>query len=348
MSSSKLKSLLASKTFHSVLGVTVSVILLVWVFAGVDYSKFSQQLYTANYWVLIPALFVFWLHFVLRAIRWRFLLPNGSKVGFQASFDSTIVGCFANFVLPLRAGEFVRPYMLSKITKVSFAEGFASIVTERFFDLVASIVTFAIILQFIPALPEEAHWVSTSAWILGGISVAILGFIVTVSLLPEKIVLIYDYLFPLTKEQKLTKIVMARLRRFLIDFISSAKILSSPSRLFAVLAMTALIWLSNYLLFYIFLYLLNIPQTFLLATVVSVVIALAVAAPSAPGFIGVYQTACVVAFALYKIPEAEALAFSIITHLMQYAVFIGYGVFALSRAGLKLKELRERSVEEVS
>lgn len=338
------KRTITSRAFHTFIGASVSILLLLWVFSDVDFAKLGSRLKSAHYWILLPTLFIFWLHFVIRALRWRYLLPNGGSVNFRASFDSTMVGCFANFVLPLRAGEFVRPYMLSKITPVSFAEGFASIVTERFFDLAASIITFALILPLIPTLPD---WVSTSALALGVVSALILGFIVTVSLFPEHITAIYDRILPLTADERQTKLIPARIRRFLVDFINSAKILSDPKRLLVVVFLTALVWLSNYFLYYIMLFLLDIPHTFLLGTAVAVIIALAVAAPSAPGFIGVYQTACLAAFALYNIPEEDALVFSIISHLLQYVIFISYGVFALTRAGLKLQELRSRSEAEM-
>ncbi|MCB0329486.1 MAG: flippase-like domain-containing protein, partial [Bdellovibrionales bacterium] len=117
----------------------------------------------------------------------------------------------------------------------------------------------------------------------------------------------------------------------------------NPKRLFMVLFLTTLVWVTNFVLYWVLLYLLNIEASLLLGTTVAVIIALAVAAPSAPGFVGVFQTACLASFALFTLPEEQAFVYSVITHIFQYIFFIAYGVFVLSKAGMKLNELRDRS-----
>ncbi|MCI5066452.1 flippase-like domain-containing protein [bacterium] len=341
--SSFFRRLIASRKFHSALGISVSVLLLFWVFSEIDIAAVQEPLLEAHYWVLLPALAVFLLHFVLRACRWQYLLPNGEHTTLRHRFDAVMVGNFANFVLPLRAGEFVRPYLLSKLSPISFAEGFASIIIERFFDLTAAIVTFALLLPYLPTTPD---WVSTSAWALGVVASLILLFILSVVFAPRQILALFDLCFARSERP-----LIGKARGFVEDFVASARVLAEPKRLILVTVLTALVWGSNYLLFTVFLYLLDLEQSGLLGTTLAVIIALAVAAPSAPGFIGVYQTACLAGFALFQMSEENAFVYSVITHIFQYILFIGLGFFALSRAGLHLGELRkrsQRSVEEMA
>ncbi|MCB0321164.1 MAG: flippase-like domain-containing protein, partial [Bdellovibrionales bacterium] len=96
---------LGSRKFHSVFGIIVSIGLLVWAFSDVKIHEIEAQLLSAHYWVLIPSTLMFVFHFFIRAWRWYYLLPNGSKTSLRNRFDGIVVGCLANFILPLRAGE---------------------------------------------------------------------------------------------------------------------------------------------------------------------------------------------------------------------------------------------------
>lgn len=225
--------------------------------------------------------------------------------------------------------------MLARTTKVSFAEGFASVVTERFFDLTAVLLTFALILPSLPMVPRAF---STGAWVLGGVSLVILVFIFLAILTPQLFEWIFEFIFRHSEAPFVQK-----LRRFRDDFTESARVLSKPWNLFAVLFLTALVWISCYIMHYAFLLVIPVEGTFMLAVGVSVLVALAVAAPSAPGFIGVYQGACLVGFELYGYEADPAVLFSVITHCFHYAAFIIYGMYALSKAGLRFGELRRRS-----
>jgi uncharacterized membrane protein YbhN (UPF0104 family) len=104
--------------------------------------------------------------------------------------------------------------------------------------------------------------------------------------------------------------------------------------------LTLIIWLSSFAFFYVSFGLLDITPSWALAFAIGVIVALAVAAPSAPGFIGVYQAACLAGFSLFGLEESTAVAYSIITHLLQYFLFVAYGAYVLSRSGIKLGQLR--------
>lgn len=335
--------LLASRSFHSLLGILVSAGLLWWVLSQVELADVKAPLMAAHYWVLIPAIPLTFIHVLIRAWRWHYLLPNREKTTLRKRHDSIMVGNFANFVLPLRAGEFVRPFLLTKSSGVSFAEGFASIVTERFFDLAAAIISFALLIPYLPAMPS---WVSKSAYIFGGIAIGILFFILVVIFAPEFSRRGFSRLLWRARHTSFAH----KAKNFLDDFIASSHVLACPKNLMMVLLLTTLVWLSNYLLFYLFLFLLDIPQTFLLGTTVAVIVALAVAAPSAPGFIGVYQIACQVAFELFHLSKEDAFVFSIVSHLFQFIIFVLYGVYILSLFGLRLTDLQrdsEVSLEQI-
>ncbi len=60
-----------------------------------------------------------------------------------------MVGYMAN-MLPARAGEFIRAYLLSKKERISFSSSFATIFIERLFDLIVLLLLIVWILLFMP------------------------------------------------------------------------------------------------------------------------------------------------------------------------------------------------------
>jgi uncharacterized membrane protein YbhN (UPF0104 family) len=71
-----------------------------------------------------------------------------------------------------------------------------------------------------------------------------------------------------------------------------------------------------------------------------VFVALAIALPSAPGFVGVFQVGCVAAFNLFSYPISDAQVFSIIVHAITYALFISIGFWLIAIHNLNLLELK--------
>ena len=87
----------------------------------------------------------------------------------------------------------------------------------------------------------------------------------------------------------------------------------------------------------------DFPVSWHQAIVITVIIALAVAAPSAPGFIGVFQIACVAAFLLLGLSKELATSYSIIAHAQMFIIVICYGIYLLFKYKLNLTDLRENS-----
>lgn len=331
-----MKRLLQSRAFHATLGIVVSCALLAWLAVVIEWDKVAQELKSVHYWILIPATVAWCFHFLLRALRWRFLLPRtNTTLSIRHSFDSLMVGTLATFVLPLRAGEFVRPYMLSLVTSYSFSTAFVSVVIERFFDLSMVLLSFGIMAMFLPNMPE---WVFQGAMILSAIAMVILLVIIAGTLFPSSILKIFKWCF-----QFLPAPVQPGLNRLAQDFLDGAAVLKSPLNLIIVVLLSVLVWLSCYLTFYLLFFLFSMEASVWTAICVAVIVALAVAAPSAPGFLGVYQTACVAGFALFGISKELAFSYSIVTHAHQFLLFVVIGVLTLMKYNLTLKRLQPKT-----
>ena len=284
-------------------------------------------------WPFLLALLIAFAHFILRALRWRYLLPEtASPPKLKILFDSMMAGNFASYVLPLRAGEFVRPFLLSRQSSYAFPTAFVSVVIERFFDLVTVLLSFAVLLVFLPNLDPLVY---KGAQALGVVAVGILVVMLVGTFLPNLLTAISSKVASYLPQK-----LGAGIRKFTTDFLHGLSVLRHHGNLLRVVALTAVVWGSCYLLFYTFLFAFPLTPTVLAGVAVAVITALAVAAPSAPGFIGVYQAGCIIALKAFGVSEEMAAAYGIITHLFHYAVTIGYGVILLNRYNMRMKDLQ--------
>jgi len=314
------------------LSLLVSAGLLLWIALTVSWQEVGRELAEVHYWVFIPASVVIIAHFLLRSWRWKFLLGSSRELTIKKLFDAIMIGNFASYILPLRAGEFIRPFMLARQTSHSFSSCFVSVVIERFFDLCLVLITFVLLVLFFDGMPAWAH---TGALVLSFVALGILVFILAAAFSPGLLQRILDPFLNRLPE-KLEKTV----KDFVLDFLDGALVLKNPLNLARIIGLTLLVWFSCYFLFYVFLFLVDTETTLFIGTTIAVVVALAVAAPSAPGFVGVYQTACIGAFALFGLDSETAVAYSLVTHFYQYVIFIGYGIYILLSQNLSLKDMQ--------
>ena len=112
------------------------------------------------------------LTFVVRAERWKYLLEPLGPTRFRTVFRTTVIGFAASAVLPARAGEVIRPYLLARREGLSATAAFATIVVERVLDLVAVLLLLlAFLIWFDPGV-ESRDSVLFSAIRFGGLVMA--------------------------------------------------------------------------------------------------------------------------------------------------------------------------------
>ncbi len=313
----------------------VSLGLIAFLVKQLDWHEVAAHLATVRYMAFVPCLAIFVAHYVLRAWRWRYLLPHaevGEAAPLSGLLNAIMLGNFATYILPLRAGEFVRPYMLSRTKSHSFSVAFVSVVVERFFDLAAVLFSFGLMLLYLQGIPS---WVHKGALALSLVAVAILFFIVLGALFPSSISALID-----TLSGFLPKNIGRPIAHILKELLRGALVLRNFKNLLMVILLTAAVWLSCYYLSFMLFALFDIQGSFWMALSITVIIALSVAAPSAPGFLGVYQVACVAGFAIFGVNQELAASFAIVTHLFHYLIFLSYGSIFLLRSRLTLADLK--------
>jgi uncharacterized protein (TIRG00374 family) len=127
---------------------SLTLALLGWFFRQADLSQVWREIRNAEAWALALLLGITGLTYLLRAMRWQYLLRPIGPTRLYVAFRTTVIGFAANTVLPLRAGEFVRPYLLARREGLSIPAVTTTIILERLLDLATVLVLFGVFVVF--------------------------------------------------------------------------------------------------------------------------------------------------------------------------------------------------------
>lgn len=110
--------------------------------------------------------------------RWTTLLRPVVRARYLDAVRSIYVGLFANEILPLRAGELLRCYLLGRLARLPISVSLASALIERVFDGIWLCVCLVLTLQFVP-IPRQLHFLVDGAYVLAAtvlVGAVILGW----------------------------------------------------------------------------------------------------------------------------------------------------------------------------
>jgi glycosyltransferase 2 family protein len=318
------------------LGVLVTLALLAWVLRGTSLSEMATHLRAARPVPLLAAVAIVTASFGLRTIRWRVLLraPDGGPVGWPALWHATAMGFMANNTLPFRLGEVLRAYAASRLGGVALSTAISSIAVERALDLLTLVALLGIALLG-AGLPADTviagSRLDTLALRGGMLCLLIFAAALFVVLLPRAAERLTRLLVPFPR-------LADRLVRLIEGLRQGFVVLRSPSRLALAIFWSAALWLGNGASFYVAFAAFGIPVGFAGALLVQTLIAFGVAAPSTPGYFGVFEVVVAAGLALLGIPREVSIAYGITYHVTTFVPITLLGLYSLVRTGLHVKD----------
>ncbi len=140
------RSLFRSRRFQAVASIVLAIGLLAFFLSRVPLAEIGRRLADVSPGWLAASVVLSLFVFVLRAVRWIWILEPVGRVPFVPAFRATAIGFAANTVLPARAGEVLRPAILARERGLPFAALLASIVFERVLDALAQLLFLGIAL----------------------------------------------------------------------------------------------------------------------------------------------------------------------------------------------------------
>ena len=136
-----------------------------------------------------------------------------------------------------------------------------------------------------------------------------------------------------------------RLLEMLVLALSALHSMKSVRLVIRSVVLSLLQWALVGLAVYAALESIGVEISFAVAVVTLAATVLAVALPAAPGFFGTIQLAFVLALVPYGVTESDALAGSVIFHIISYGYVMISGVIALNQLGMKFGDLN-RGIEQ--
>ena len=119
-----------------IIGIAVSVLCLYFAFRGIDIKESIEIVKNVKVPYVIISLILSIVIIVFRALRWECFIPLKEPIKKRTIIASVYIGYMASNVLPAKLGEVVRAYILGAKEGVSKSAVFASVVTERLFDVI--------------------------------------------------------------------------------------------------------------------------------------------------------------------------------------------------------------------
>lgn len=247
------------------------------------------------------------------------------------------MGFAANMLLPLRAGEILKPWFLARREGLPLAPLLATVALERLFDTATLLFFFWLATLTLP-LPEE--W-KRYGWIFLATFVMLLTALLGLQRFPARFLDALGFALR-PAPAKIAERVLSAVRQF-AEGLSS---LRSFAAVGVALAYSLGVWLTLAMTFGFGLSALEIPAPWLRGAIsITTFVAIAVSIPGGPGFIGMFQFGCVKALGIYGVEPTPAFSYSVLVHVLQFASTVGLGLYFFLRENLSLDEIREIRAE---
>jgi uncharacterized protein (TIRG00374 family) len=307
------------------LGIALSLLCLWLALRSVSFAELKESLSSARYVWLFPAVVAVILSVLARAWRWALLLDKRAHL--LDSFWAQGLGFLFTNIFPLRLGEPARVVAMSKRCRLPVMQVAASAIVERLLDAATNVLVLVALLPWleVPALISRAG-LSLAALTLAGLTVLLL--LVRFDHYSE---IIFKSIFrrlPFLPAEQL----LARWKELLTGFVPLTHWRTATQ----VSVWSLIMWGTIIVSYWCVLRAFEPDGRVVEAAFMMVTLSFAVAVPSSPGFVGIFQLAGQQALMLpfgAKYGAAGALAISLTAHMVYYLPTTSLGLIGLWRLG---------------
>jgi uncharacterized protein (TIRG00374 family) len=307
------------------LGYALSAGCLIWVLHGYPLGELIPSIRSLDWrWVLMGVATDL-LVYVAHAYRWNTLLGPIARLRLWRTVQAIYIGLFANEILPLRTGELIRCYLLGHWNDLRLSLAFASAAVERLFDGFWMFTAFLITAGFVHGIPTDLI-----------ILVQILGVLLLLGALALLWILRH-------KQEAHAVFSESRWAATFRHIVEGLHLMGN----FRTLSLTWLLSLLYLVLQIVSVYALmkayGLDLSIWVAGGVLAIVRFATVVPNAPGNVGLFQAACVLALGLFDVEKNDAKTFSFIMFFALTLPLLIGGAIATARSGLNLGELKDRA-----
>lgn len=309
-----------------VLGYAISAACLIWVLHNYPIRELIPEIRALDWkWVALAVAFDL-LVYVCHGWRWSLLLRPVAQLPLWRTVQAVYIGLFANEVLPLRTGELIRCYLLAHWNELLLSVVFASAAVERLIDGLWMIVTFLITAHYVNGLPQA---LTDLVRVLGGllaVGVALLAYVV------------------LHKSHAHSMVKESRWAATLRHVVEGLHTMGGRRTLTRVVPVSFLYLALQVVSYWALMKAFELDLSIWVAAGVLTIVRFGTVIPNAPGNIGLFQAACVVAMHnVFGVEVNDAKTFSFVLFFALTLPLLVGGAIATALTGLNLGEIHHHA-----
>ncbi|MGK9370046.1 lysylphosphatidylglycerol synthase transmembrane domain-containing protein [Melioribacter sp. Ez-97] len=324
-----------------IISAVLTVVFLYLAFRGIDLRKAFGLIATTSYSWLAIYILIFLLSHYVRAWRWKIMIEPVKKDASSLNvFGAVMVGYGVNCVLP-RVGELYRGLFLGKWEKISRSTMIGSIVVERVIDIAAFGIAAILSVYF-----YSGDLYTKIPWLKPALSIGLVFIIAAVILLYTLVKYqshLSDKIFKFFG--RISPAFTNKVKEGFETFVDGFATIKGRKNITKVIGLTVLMFYLYALNTLIGFYMLGMQSygavDFKTAWVFMAISAFGTLVPT-PGGTGSYHMISIfVLTQLYNFDYELSAAYAILTHFIQYVVFIGGTALLL----LSINKIREQKGE---
>jgi len=308
-----------------VLGYALSVGCLAWVLYGYPISDLVPAIRSLDWKWVVLGVAADLAVYVAHAWRWNTLLSPVVRLRPWRTVQAIYIGLFANEVLPLRTGELIRCYLLAHWNDFRMSLSFTSAAVERLIDGFWMLVVFIITASFVKGMPRDLIILVQLLGVLLFVGAALLIWVV------------------FHKQHAHLLVAESRWASTLRHIVEGLHLMGNPRTMGLTILLSLLYLVLSILSYYALMKAYGLDLSIWVAGGVLAVVRFATVVPNAPGNVGLFQVACVVAMGLFDVEKNDAKTFSFVLFFALTLPLLIGGAVATALTGLNLGELRDRA-----
>ena len=268
------------------------------------------------------------LSYVVQGERWLLLLRSFAPVRLSQTVRAIYSGLFANEILPLRSGELLRAFLISRDTRIGLTHVFTTVGLERLMDGVVLATALGVVTLHVDLPGEFAHAARIFGVFILFLTLLFIAGVIYLNLVP---------VLPATAHP-----LRHRIRQKLAPFLQGVRVLGNARSFYGAAAVSPFIPMLQILALWAMGRGYGIGLGLWPMAAVLLIINFGVALPNAPANVGAYQFFCTLGLTLFGVRDSRAAGFSVVAYLLLLLPFLFLGFFALVRSGLTVTSMRER------
>ncbi|MCP4651958.1 MAG: flippase-like domain-containing protein [Candidatus Omnitrophica bacterium] len=143
-----------------VISILMTIALLVVIYSRLSISQVVIHFKGANLIYVTVAFVLLFAIYLIRALRWQFILGKSNQIRYNQLFQMTLAASTLNMLLPSKIGDFSKAYFCHhQKCKINNSRVVSSIVLERVFDIVGLIL---VMLSGILFIENTSSWVDST------------------------------------------------------------------------------------------------------------------------------------------------------------------------------------------